>query len=48
VGAGNTFAYSRSLGMDDLLKTDTAGLLTYACDRYLLTYARVKVRVRVR
>ena len=32
VGAGNTFSFTGSHTMSELLKTDTAALLTYSCD----------------
>jgi len=35
VGAGNTFSFSGSHNMSELLKTDTAALLTYSCDNPL-------------
>ena len=32
VGAGNTFSFSGSHNMSELLRTDTASLLNFACD----------------
>ena len=32
VGAGNSFSFSGSHNMSELLKTDTAALLSYSCD----------------